>query len=198
MLPFDVRWCWHSNVRPIWNEPRPELAEQAELGARFLISRTAARKIDEGPPISVASVLPKSYLLDPNCCAIPLRVMDLSVRTDDGIKQTSWRANLSSKARMFLRAARFGDPDKDATPAELIWWHSLAIAHSPRYLFDNRETIVENWPHIPLPAGRDRLTASAALGQRLADLLDPERSGRRGQRRFVEYRIAPYRRAHAH
>jgi len=25
VLPLDVRWAYHTNVRPIWNEPRPEL-----------------------------------------------------------------------------------------------------------------------------------------------------------------------------
>jgi hypothetical protein len=25
MLPLDQRWAYHTNVRPIWNAPRPEL-----------------------------------------------------------------------------------------------------------------------------------------------------------------------------
>ncbi len=32
IYPFDERWCFHSNVRPLWNEPRPELAAQQAAG----------------------------------------------------------------------------------------------------------------------------------------------------------------------
>jgi hypothetical protein len=28
LYPFDVRWCYYSSIRPLWNEPRPALVAQ--------------------------------------------------------------------------------------------------------------------------------------------------------------------------
>ena len=52
--------------------------------------------------------------------------------------------------------------------------HALAIGYSPAYLRDNADGIRENWPRIPLPASREALLASAALGRQVAALLDTE------------------------
>ena len=35
MRPFDIRWCYYSNFRPLWNEPRPDLWEQHNAGSPF-------------------------------------------------------------------------------------------------------------------------------------------------------------------
>ena len=43
-----------------------------------------------------------------------------------------------------------------------------------RCLGDNADGIRENWPRIPLPASREALLASAALGREVAALLDTE------------------------
>ncbi len=57
---------------------------------------------------------------------------------------------------------------------ELIWLHALAIGYAPAYLRENADGIRGDWPRIPLPASRDALLASAALGQQVAALLDTE------------------------
>ena len=91
-------------------------------------------------------------------------------------------ANLSPAARAYLAALGIADPDDDAEIApglrayELIWLHALAIGYSPAYLRENADGIRGDWPRIPLPASRDALLASAALGQQIAALLDTERS----------------------
>lgn len=56
-----------------------------------------------------------------------------------------------------------------------MWWHALAVAHSTAYLAEHREAVVTGFPRLPLPATAGALTASADLGRRLADLLDPDR-----------------------
>ena len=66
------------------------------------------------------------------------------------------------------------DPDADATTAELIWMHALAIGYSPAYLSENANGIRQDWPRIPLPKEKDALLASAALGRKVAALLDTE------------------------
>src|SRR5690606_21817955 len=49
------------------------------------------------------------------------------------------------------------------------------IGYSPAYLTENADGIRQDWPRIPLPASREALEASAALGRRVADLLDTEK-----------------------
>jgi Predicted helicase len=48
------------------------------------------------------------------------------------------------------------------------------MMHTPQYRSDHAGLLLGNWPRIPLPATAELLTHSAALGRRLADLLDPE------------------------
>jgi hypothetical protein len=84
------------------------------------------------------------------------------------------KANLSDRVRSYLGKLSLPNPDTDRDTAELIWMHALAIGYSPAYLSDNADGIRENWPRIPLPAAREALLASAALGREVAALLDTE------------------------
>ena len=63
-----------------------------------------------------------------------------------------------------------------AETAGLIWMHALATGYSPDYLSENADGIRQDWPRVPLPATREALLASAALGRRVAALLDTEAS----------------------
>ena len=83
-------------------------------------------------------------------------------------------ANLAVSAVAYLSALGLPNPDTDRDTAELIWMHALAIGYSPAYLSDNADGIRENWPRIPLPASREALLGSAALGREVAALLDTE------------------------
>ena len=50
VLPFDARWCYHTTVRPIWNEPRPAYSAQLWNGNAFVVTRRIAVASDEGRP----------------------------------------------------------------------------------------------------------------------------------------------------
>ena len=50
--------------------------------------------------------------------------------------------------------------------------HALAVGYSPAYLAENADGVRRDWPRVPLPADRAALEASAALGERVAALLD--------------------------
>ena len=58
---------------------------------------------------------------------------------------------------------------------DLLWMHTLAIGHSAYYLKENKVgALRQDWPRVPLPATREALEASAALGRQIAALLDSE------------------------
>ena len=164
LFPFDTRWCYHSNERPLWNEPRPALTAQAWDGNRFFIVRLKARKPEEGKPSYFTQSLPDHHLLDPNVVAIPVRW-----RIDG--EQPS--ANLSTAARSYLATLGIANPDEDEASAALLWHHCLAMTYSPAYLTENGDGVRSDFPRIPLPHNRKTLEESAARGAMLADLLDP-------------------------
>jgi hypothetical protein len=101
------------------------------------------------------------HMLRPNCSAI-------TFFQEDG------RANLSLAARAWLAAIGLPDPDTDKTIAVLPWHHALAIGYAPAWLSENADGIRQDWPRIPLPNTAELLRASAALGARVAALLDPD------------------------
>ncbi len=161
LYPFDVRWAYHTNVRPIWNESRPELTARVFQGNGFAVTRFRARRPEEGIPIVWTTMLAGYHLLDPNSHPLPI----LADRE---------RANLSSSARTWLAGLGLPDPDKDRTIAALPWMHALAIGYSPAWLSENADGIRQNWPRVPLPDSAALLRASADLGIRVAALLDPD------------------------
>lgn len=161
LRPFDQTWCYHTAARPLWNEPRPELARLVGNNNPALVSRAYRERPNEGPHLLLTSSLPDYHLLRPNCSAIT-------------VFDAENRANLSPAARAWLHALGLPDPDTDRDTAFLPWHHALAIGYAPAWLSENADGIRQDWPRVPLPGNADLLRASAALGARVAALLDPE------------------------
>jgi len=63
LYPLDSRWAYHSNVRPLWNRPRPGLAAQVWDGNRFFVVRMFAERALEHAPLMTTSLLPDYHLL---------------------------------------------------------------------------------------------------------------------------------------
>ncbi len=76
------------------------------------------------------------------------------------------RPNLTRSAAARL-AALGGD-------AAALFHHVVAILHAPAYEAENADGLRQDWPRLPLPAEPEALAASAALGRRVAALLDVE------------------------
>lgn len=170
LYPFDDRWCFHTNIRPVWNEPRPEVAQQQAIGNAFLVTRARCRRPVEGYPCAFTRHLPGYHLLDPNSHVIPLVIDHSAEKTALGI-DGAVEPNLSAIAREWLRDLGLA-PDQETS--RMVWHHALAITYTPAYLAENAAGIRQGWPHIPLPNDAGLLRRSAALGARLAALLDPD------------------------
>ena len=194
LRPFDNRWCCYSAVRPLWNEPRPTLWQQCWEGNRFLMTRPAGVATPEGVPFFITQCIGDNDALRGHAYCIGLRLKSgnkIEGNSLPGLDSSETiTANLSPAVRAYLAALGLPDPDADQETAELIWYHALAIGYAPAYLTENADGIRQDWPRIPLPgwgatgtAGRigppqraacERLLASAALGRRVAALLDSE------------------------
>jgi len=185
--PFDIRIAYvDPMIAPLFSRPAPELLDQASIdGNAYFITRDTADKSQEGPPFLFSSLV-----CDYDCVSGHARHFPLLIRADTQNSDTdtavelmygtqqgekSIAPNLSQPTLEYL--ARLGIDDaawSSIQMANLIWMHALAIGYSPAYLNENADGLHEDWPRIPLPKAKKTLQASAALGRRIAALLDTE------------------------
>jgi hypothetical protein len=181
--PFDVRWCYLENLRPLFSEPSPQLLEHSTIPSNKYI---VVRENSVTEPTS-APLLYSELVCDYHCLAVEARHIPLLLRREPrnpkrGKSQSSLLgestqvvANLSPLARNYLASIGVDNPDEAEETAALIWMHTLAIGYSPAYLAENADGIRQDWPRVPLPKTKGILLASAHLGRQLASLLDTER-----------------------
>jgi len=185
LRPFEQKWCYHCGIRPLWNEPRPSLFKHHCPENSYLVMRSVCVTDPEGTPFFFTSCLGDFHHVRGQAHHFPLRLRHEAKKAkadpnQDHLFETeptegTITANLSQTARAYLAQLGIKDPDKDAETAGLIWMHALAIGYSPAYLEENADGIRQDWPRIPLPKGKKALLDSAALGRRVAALLDTER-----------------------
>lgn len=168
--PFDVRHAYYSERRPLWNEPRPDLWKQSEPGNRFLMSRPHGVADPEGTPVFYTTALGDNDALRGHAYYIPFERHEAPQGMLPGAKS----ANVSATARRWLAGLGAPEPDGDVDTASAPWLHALAIASSPLYAADHADGVAVGWPRIPMPGTLDELTASAALGAKMAGLMDSE------------------------
>ena len=186
--PLDERWCYLANIRPLFSEPSPDLLDMRKLDRPqgFLISRDTADKDPEGPPFYFSRFVCDYDSISGHARHFPLWIRNgkLKKKVD---RETMWLlqeaasqedsrtlANLSPQVRAYLRGLGLPDPDEagNESVAGLVWLHVLAIGFGPAYLTENRDGVRQGWPHVPLPNTLGKLEDSAALGRRIAELLE--------------------------
>lgn len=174
--PFDLRWCYLENLRPLFSEPSPELLAHRDVPGNFyLLTRDTADKSNEGPPFFMSHLVCDYDCLSGHARHFPVWTFAAASSThgDQTTFDLGAVANLSQKSRQYLKSLGFLDLDSPET-APLIWHHVLAIGFSSAYLDENEGAVRLDWPRIPLPASAKLLRSSAFLGARVADLLDME------------------------
>jgi len=169
--PFDVRWLY-------W-EPETKLVERNRAPFHALVrpgnlwiearQRQAKEAFDRG---DVTSVLADNF-----GCGVssffPLMAWGRRKGRDlfeSGSQRTD--ANLSEEAIAYFEALAYADTDG---AAPVLFLHAVTILQCPEYRSANAGALRQDWPRIPLPASKEALEASAALGEQVAGLLDTER-----------------------
>jgi hypothetical protein len=109
----------------------------------------------------VMSVLADHHIVESNAGMFPERIL----ASDASLLAA--HDNLSERAERYVI-------DRDAS-VSTVFNHIVAMAHSPEYSRENLDALISNWPRIPLPALATVLAGSAALGERVAELLDPSK-----------------------
>ena len=175
--PFDTRWCYLENLRPLFSEPSPQLLSQRFRGNAFLIVRETGVKEPTSPPFFYSQLVCDYHLLAVEAKHIPYQLNRAGAkasRTDQSnFFSADTVANLSLEASAFCESIGSGVEGEEAAT---IWLHALAIGYSPKYLIENADGIRGDWPRIPLPSTKDALLHSAELGRKIAALLDTEQA----------------------
>jgi hypothetical protein len=161
--PFDVRWLYWEPETKLLDEKRSDYVPNVAAGSLWLLSRQKGERQIEGSPFFVTRSAADRHLIRPGCNCFPLGAIDRGLLRGDTAPM-----NLSH------RALDYGE--SIGAPATSVWFHALAVGHSSIYLRENAGALWQNWPRIPLPATADALTASAALGRKVAALLDCEQA----------------------
>lgn len=183
--PMDLRWCFYSTVRSLWNEPRPTFAKETWPGNYALVTRRTATADPEGVPFYFTAALGSEHALRTDASYFPVMLTNdttapqtprqkVAVPDPPGaaISRTD---NLSAYSKTYLRRIGLSELGK-INAAEVLPLHVLAIGFSPAYLKENTALLRLDWPRIPLPPSPQVLRKSAQLGREIAGLLDTDSS----------------------
>ncbi|MES2393646.1 MAG: type ISP restriction/modification enzyme, partial [Acidobacteriota bacterium] len=161
--PFDLRWLyWEEQAKPkLLDEKREEYVKAFIPHCPTIISSQGNRRSYDPPYLTTSLACRHVNERGGNAFPASYRYSSLPGQTDEA-------GNISELARHATSSISADGSD--------LFFHSLAIMHTPRYRLENSGALLGDWPRIPLPATAEFLTHSATLGRRLAELLDPESS----------------------
>jgi hypothetical protein len=160
--PFDVRWLYWEPETKLLDEKRSEYFPHVFDGNLWLEARQKQpmERFDRGYTVrcladnfgnGLSNFFPL-YLT--NGATLPGKIA---------------RAfNLSERSEQYV--ARIGGVEPD------VFYHAVGVLHSPEFRSENAGALRQDWPRIPLPASKEALAASAALGRQIAALLDCEQT----------------------
>lgn len=168
--PFDLRWRFEGLETKPLSKKQLDYFRQVKPGNLWLA--VAKKHQGDFDPPFVTSRHASQYLLESRTYFFPLR---LHLETNGTFfahlpKEYGIQPNLSKKARRYLA-------DLGANEAvETLFYHLLAVLYAPQYRAENGAALRQDWPRLPLPDKLKLLQKSAALGQKIAALLDTEKT----------------------
>lgn len=164
--PFDSRWLYWEPETKLLDEKRAEYVPHVFPGNVWLAAAAANRK-DFDPPL-VLSHHASRHVIERGANLFPAylkQVAQVNLFGEGG--SGGPQPNLSDEARAYLEKLQI-------EAADTLFYHCVAVLHAPVYAQGNATVLRQDWPRIPLPATREALLRSAALGRQVAALLDTE------------------------
>ena len=158
--PLDLRWLYWEEETKLLDRNRPEYFPQVFGGNRALVTQQKPRRDWSCP--QVIGAIGCLDLMDRGATCIPLYLKHAVMQSTPSEPEP----NLSPDAAKYLAAIDM--------PAEDLFHHAVAVLHSRAYREENAGALRQDWPRLPLPANPRQLALSAALGRKVASLLDPE------------------------
>lgn len=157
--PFDLRWLYYEHNTKLLDERREDYWNAHQRVPAMISAQVSRRRFD---PPAITRSLASYHVVERASLIIPLTY---HADTAPGLTETI--QNLASG---------LGEERWTGAPQGSLFFHALAIMHTPAYRLENSGALLGDWPRIPLPATESLIAHSAVLGHRLSDLLDPESS----------------------
>ena len=159
--PFDLRWLYWEPETKLLDEKRSDYYPHVGADNLWLVTQQRPRR-DWSPP-QVVRCIGCIDLMDRSASFFPLKLSEQGTLLSD---QALRSAHETPGARRYLDIT--GSKDSE------LFFHAVAVLHSPAYAKENAGALRQDWPRVPLPGSRSALLASADLGHLIARLLDPD------------------------
>jgi len=179
MFPLDARWLYFETEGKLLNRPRPELYQNLQSN-EFLVTVPEPRKESEARPLLLNNAF-DLHLHDRGSVGFPVEVVTneqtsgtLFGSSDRGPHR---RSNIARNVWEVLKQAFSLNGDisgKDACSlARSVARVSMAIGHAPQYQSEHKESLAQDWIHLPIPKSRELFDELVSTGDMLSVLLNP-------------------------
>jgi hypothetical protein len=172
LFPLDARWIYYELGSKLLNRPRPELAEHLQAN-EFLIGTPQPRRVSESRPLIVSGLF-DLHVHDWGSVGFPAEVnpdAEIGGLFKHAPVDLVPSANLSDGAWLTLSAGWKLKGDRRGTDAKhlcrALFRYCTAIAHAPQYETDHKDSLAQDWPHIPLPKDKTQFDRIAQLGEQV-------------------------------
>lgn len=179
VFPLDQRWLYYETEEKFLNEARADLYANLRDN-EFLVTVPEPRKESETRPI-VATTAFDLHLHDRGSVSFPVETI-ASDPTEGTLFASRTRgprrhSNLAPSVWECLRQAfdLKGDlSGKDARSlARDLARVAMAICHAPQYQFEHKESLAQDWAHVPIPKSSGIFRELVVSGDKLSILLNP-------------------------
>ena len=168
--PFDGRWLYWDEGKGLLGRPVPDHKAHVFDGNLWLVLQNKARP-HLSPPYLISDIGDLNQMNSGVYC-IPALLREEGLGINEG--ELKSRPNLSIAAQTYLDVLGKSETD--------LFYHVLAVLHTPAYQEANAGALRAEGPRIPLPGwpggespgAAVELAASAERGRELAQLLDSD------------------------
>jgi hypothetical protein len=179
LFPLDQRWLYYETECKFLNEARADLFGSLKDN-EFLVTVPEPRKESETRPILLTTAF-DLHLHDRGSVSFPVEtVVGASMAGTLFASHGSAphrQSNLTPSVWACLKRvfALKGDlTGKDARSiARGVARVSLALCHAPQYQSEHKESLAQDWAHVPIPKSSELFDEAVSAGEMLAALLNP-------------------------
>lgn len=178
VFPLDKRYLYYETAGKLLNEKRPELWRNL-TDNEFLVAVPEPRRVSEARPLLSTSLF-DLHLHDRGSVGFPAELRP--VATDEGtlfevppgappranLVEQFWRAVSQNWG---LAGELEGDDAKSFT--RKLFRVCLSLCHAPQYEEEHRESLAQDWAHVPVPRDKELFEELAGVGDLIAILLNP-------------------------
>lgn len=179
-FPLDVRHLYYETAGKLLNRRRPELWRNL-TGNEFLLAVPEPRRVSESRPL-VATSLFDLHLHDRGSVGFPADVRPAETGRGtlfdmEGGDEALPSANLNENfwravsGKWSLRGGLDGGAARDFV--RRLFRVCLAVCHAPQYEEEHRESLAQDWAHVPIPRALAVFERLADAGALIATLLNP-------------------------